>query len=133
MKSMQINNMSLNKWVYKFYQTHGKDIIAVFLLTDKQVLENLILWLDMGLIRESSLSLVNKFSEESQTTKIKIKNMKLMFQCLKFTMKKFKICLSQLTKETKRDIRSENIKHWEFMLKDFQSIMLIPIKLLRKK
>lgn len=50
-------------------------------------------------------------------------NTKLMFRCYKSTTKEFKICLFQLTKGQKKDIKSDSIKPLEFMWKVYQSIM----------
>lgn len=41
---MQINNKYSKKWDFKFYQMHGKVIIAVYLHMDKQVQVSLIQW-----------------------------------------------------------------------------------------
>lgn len=76
---------------------------------------------------------VNKYFEEPPVTKIKISNMKWTFQCFKFIMKKYRIFLFLLAKDQNRDIKLGSIKLWEFMLKDYQNISLIPMNLSNRK
>jgi len=88
---MPTNNKYSKKSDFKFYQMLGKVTIVVYLHMDKQDLESPIQWLDMVLIKVLYLFHVNKFLQELVKIKIRINNMKLMFQCFKFIMKKFKI------------------------------------------
>ena len=73
------------------------------------------------------LSHAKKYLTGYKKTMIRTKNTKLMFLCLKFIMKEFKIFWYPSAKERRKDLKFDSIKLWEFMLKDCQNIMLIPI------
>ena len=65
--------------------------------------------------------------------KILISNIKCMFLCFKFTIKKFKIYLFQLINVQNKDSKFVKAKHLVFMLKVYPNIMLIIIRLSKKK
>lgn len=91
--SMQTNNMSLSKSVCKFYQMPGKVITAAYLPMVKQGQVNRIRWSVMEPIRVSCQFLANKYLIEQTKMMIKTNNMRSMFLCFKFIMKKSKIYL----------------------------------------
>lgn len=103
----------------------GRAITAAYLPTVKLEQVSHTLWSATGQIKELCQYHVKKFSIESVATKTKTNNMRLMFLCLKYIMKKFRICWFLLTKDWKKGIRSGSIKLWEFMWKGFRNITLI--------
>lgn len=79
------------KWENRFFKTHSMGITVVFLHMVKQVLVNLIRWLDMEKTKVLSPKFHLKFSIWLSEKHQKKNGSKLTFLCWKFIMKKFKI------------------------------------------